>query len=97
HALLQSDWLLHDDVMCLQLWYHMYGRHTGTLQIHIRTNTSNTVVWRVSGANEKQWVFGQTPINTDGKRFKFIVEGIAGAGSEGDIAIDDLGLVPGPC
>lgn len=65
-ARLVSDWLAPNKAACLQFWYHMYGRHIGELNIIIKTNKSEKLVWRQGRKDHgDKWIFAQTPIQYD--------------------------------
>ena len=50
--------------VCVQFWYHMHGSGTGNLSIYVKTNQSETLVWRLSGDQGNRWRFGQTALNS---------------------------------
>ena len=61
--------MLSDDIepignVCVQFWYHMHGSDTGNLSIYVKTNQSETLVWRLSGDQGNRWRFGQTALNS---------------------------------
>ncbi|KXJ08054.1 MAM and LDL-receptor class A domain-containing protein 2 [Exaiptasia diaphana] len=96
-ARLASDWLRAEEPLCLQFWYHMFGKDIVSLRILMKTNLSETSVWLNNGSQNDEWKFGQTPLNPDGlNMYKIIFEGEID-GDEGDIAIDDIRLEDGLC
>ena len=48
---------------CLQFWYHMYGSHTGTLNVQIKRMVGGKptyiLMWSKSGDNENRWWIAQ--------------------------------------
>ena len=63
-ARLISDEIEPNEVVCLQFWYHMHGSDIGSLGIYLKTNQSETLVWRLSGDQGNRWRFGQTVLNS---------------------------------
>ncbi|KAM6919231.1 apical endosomal glycoprotein [Xenentodon cancila] len=82
---------------CLKLWYHMFGATVGSLRIHLQTADSleKTLVWQKSGNQEDEWLLVQTHVTVQ-KVHQVIVEATVG-GQAGDIAIDDISFIHGPC
>lgn len=65
-ARLVSDWLAPDKPACLQFWYHMYGRNIGELDVILKTNKTERLVWRQEGKDHgDKWIFAETPIQDD--------------------------------
>jgi len=71
-ARLMSDWISAKIPLCLQFWYHMWGKDIGTLRILVKTNYSEKVVWELYGNQGNLWRFGQTTLNST---FSFKVGG----------------------
>ena len=46
---------------CLQFWYHMFGAHTGRLNVFV-TGQGKSSNWSMIGQQGNQWVKGQTTI-----------------------------------
>ncbi|KAM7440722.1 hypothetical protein ABFA07_010120 [Porites harrisoni] len=95
-ARLLSSWMEPNETICLQFWYHMHGSNIGNLSVYLKTNQSESLVWRLSGENGNRWRFGQTALNSP-NYYKFVLEGTVGGGSKGDIAMDDLMVLDGNC
>lgn len=80
----------------------MYGIDIGNLNVYLRTLstnnfTSESLIWALEDQQGKEWKHGFVPIQSN-ERYQIIVEGIRGKGFEGDIAIDDIGILPmGTC
>ena len=68
-ARLLTRWLATGGPRCLQFWYHMFGRHVGSLNVLIKTNTSESLIWSQTGGQEDKWILGQVPIHQS-KAFK---------------------------
>ncbi|PFX28263.1 Transmembrane protease serine 5 [Stylophora pistillata] len=76
---------------CLSFYYHMYGKTVNSLNVF----NGGTKVFTKSGNQGNQWLRAKISITTLQNTIKF--EGIAGTSFTGDIAIDDVSLVPGIC
>lgn len=63
-ARLLSGWIEPNETVCLQLWYHMHGADIGNLIVYLKTNQSQTLVWRLSGDKGNLWTFGQKTLNS---------------------------------
>lgn len=63
-ARLLSSWMEPNETICLQFWYHMHGSNIGNLSVYLKTNQSESLVWRLSGENGNRWRFGQTALNS---------------------------------
>ena len=63
-ARLSSDEIEPNEAVCVQFWYHMHGLDIGSLSIYLKTNQSETLVWRLSGDQGNRWRFGQTALNS---------------------------------
>ncbi|KAL9987547.1 hypothetical protein ACROYT_G001872 [Oculina patagonica] len=95
-ARLLSDEIGPNETVCVQFWYHMHGSDIGNLSIYLKTNQSETPVWRLSGDQGNRWRFGQTTLSSP-SLYKFVIEGTVGYESQGDIALDDLTVIDGIC
>jgi hypothetical protein len=51
-------------------------------------------VWSLTGPRGKDWLHGLVAIPTSGQ-YQIIIEGIRGRQFRSDIALDDIGLLPG--
>uniref|UniRef100_A0A3B3DF11 MAM domain containing glycosylphosphatidylinositol anchor 2 n=1 Tax=Oryzias melastigma TaxID=30732 RepID=A0A3B3DF11_ORYME len=84
---------------CFSFFYHMYGKHIGTLNAFLKQKgltTSEAPVWSLSGNQGDRWRQAKVSIHPTSS-FQVILEGIRGPGIEGDIAIDDVTLEEGGC
>ena len=65
-ARLISDWLAPNRSACLQFWYHMHGTHLGALNIILKTNESERLVWHQEMKDYgDMWILGQAPIHSN--------------------------------
>ncbi|GFS00411.1 MAM domain-containing glycosylphosphatidylinositol anchor protein 1 [Elysia marginata] len=85
---------------CLEFFYHMYGRHIGTLNVYAqaRGDTLN-VAWRAYGNQGDHWTNARLAIPRELARagYQIAFEGITENGYQGDISIDDVSVTDGPC
>ncbi|MBN3278944.1 MDGA2 protein, partial [Polyodon spathula] len=91
---------------CFSFYYHMYGKHIGTLNAYLRLKGQTTVdspVWSLSGNQGEHWrlatanIHPNTSFQASASLPAIIFEGIRGPGIEGDIAIDDVSVMEGEC
>ncbi|XP_074507832.1 MAM and LDL-receptor class A domain-containing protein 1 [Sebastes fasciatus] len=82
---------------CFTFWYHMFGATTGSLRVLLQTADplKKTLVWQKSGNQGDEWLLVQSHV-TSQKVHQVILEASVG-GEAGDIAIDDISLISGPC
>ena len=64
-ARLLSEWMEPNQSACVQFWYHMYGSDIGNLSFYLKTNKSETLVWRLSSDQGDRWKFGQFSLNSE--------------------------------
>ncbi|XP_013875971.1 MAM domain-containing glycosylphosphatidylinositol anchor protein 1 isoform X2 [Austrofundulus limnaeus] len=84
---------------CVSFYYHMKGKHIGTLNVLLRVRSIapvDSVVWTKSGHQGPVWRKASVDISPSGP-FQIVFEGIRGPGFEGDIAIDDVSITIGKC
>ncbi|KAJ8401175.1 hypothetical protein AAFF_G00387570, partial [Aldrovandia affinis] len=84
---------------CISFFYHMRGKHIGSLNVLVRVKSIATVdkqVWTLSGSQGPQWKQASLLITPIGP-FQVVFEGVRGTGYEGDIAIDDVSVTKGKC
>uniref|UniRef100_G3PHA1 MAM domain containing glycosylphosphatidylinositol anchor 2 n=1 Tax=Gasterosteus aculeatus aculeatus TaxID=481459 RepID=G3PHA1_GASAC len=84
---------------CFGFFYHMYGKHIGTLNAHLKQKgqtASEAPVWSLNGNQNDRWKQAKVSIRPTAS-FQVVLEGIRGPGIEGDIAIDDVTLEEGEC
>ncbi|XP_019632083.1 PREDICTED: MAM and LDL-receptor class A domain-containing protein 2-like [Branchiostoma belcheri] len=97
-ARLTSHLYLNNSIgQCLDFWYHMYGNQIGTLNVYARTgSTMSNALWFMSADQGNQWNRAQVDLPVDAA-YQVVFEGVLGTGVRGDIAIDDVNIVPGSC
>ncbi|XP_041107013.1 MAM domain-containing glycosylphosphatidylinositol anchor protein 1 [Polyodon spathula] len=84
---------------CISFYYHMYGKHIGSLNVLLRVKSVGALdmqVWTLSGNQGPDWQQANITINPRGP-FQVVFEGVRGSGYEGDIAIDDVYVARGKC
>ncbi|XP_019646647.1 PREDICTED: MAM and LDL-receptor class A domain-containing protein 1-like, partial [Branchiostoma belcheri] len=79
---------------CLTFWYHMYGLHIGTLIVNRKGSGGSEIpVWSLFDEQGNAWRQGQLPL--DGTAESAVVfEAVRGSSYRGDIAIDDVHVIP---
>ena len=68
------------------------------MNIYFRALTSTnftieSLIWALPGPQGREWKHGLVPIQPSG-RYQIIIEGLRGKSYEGDIAVDDIGIIP---
>uniref|UniRef100_A0A672FDK3 MAM domain containing glycosylphosphatidylinositol anchor 1 n=1 Tax=Salarias fasciatus TaxID=181472 RepID=A0A672FDK3_SALFA len=84
---------------CISFYYHMKGKHIGTLNVLLRVRSIasvDSVMWSRSGHQGPDWKKAFFNITPSGP-FQIVFEGIRGQSFEGDIAIDDVSITIGKC
>ncbi|XP_047467686.1 MAM domain-containing glycosylphosphatidylinositol anchor protein 2 isoform X1 [Mugil cephalus] len=84
---------------CFAFFYHMYGKHIGALNVFLRQKgqtVTDTSVWSLTGNQGDRWRQAKVNIHPT-TAFQMVMEGVRGAGIEGDIAIDDVTIEEGEC
>ncbi|KAK2822608.1 hypothetical protein Q5P01_022673 [Channa striata] len=84
---------------CLQLWYHMYGKGMGTLNIYQQSEDGKkALIYSQTGDQGRQWRFAQASLLPRVQPYRIMVEGVkAGPTLEGDLAFDDVQLTDAQC
>ncbi|BFZ02051.1 hypothetical protein BsWGS_05090 [Bradybaena similaris] len=85
---------------CIEFFYHMNGRHIGTLNVYAqpRGDTLKSA-WRAYGNQGDYWTSARLAIPQELARagYQIAFEGITENGYLGDMAIDDVSVTDGPC
>ncbi|KAK7085061.1 hypothetical protein SK128_019051 [Halocaridina rubra] len=83
---------------CMRFYTFMSGRGVGTLSVILQDVVSRNerILWSVSGNRGSQWLMAQLPLSSNSP-FKVIFEAVIGTPRLGDIAIDDITIISGPC
>ncbi|XP_051552900.1 MAM and LDL-receptor class A domain-containing protein 1 [Myxocyprinus asiaticus] len=97
-ARITSPLLPAGDAKCIQLWYYMEGKGTGTLNVYQQfSDKDQSLQVTQSGGQGGMWRFAQTPLTLSGSNYRIVVEGITGESEQGAIAFDDVQVSNGPC
>nr|XP_046265191.1 MAM and LDL-receptor class A domain-containing protein 1 isoform X2 [Scatophagus argus] len=88
---------------CLTFWYHMYGSHVGTLRVYVNDrkmhtggNEEGTLKWTETGNKGDKWQEARVPIKHE-EAFWFVFVYQRGMNTGGDVALDDITVLPGGC
>ncbi|XP_034558606.1 MAM and LDL-receptor class A domain-containing protein 2 [Notolabrus celidotus] len=88
---------------CLSFWYHMYGSHVGTLRVYINDrnmhtggNDEGSLKWIETGNRGDKWIEARVPIKHK-EAFWFVFVYQRGMNTGGDVALDDIIILPGGC
>uniref|UniRef100_A0A8C2RYM2 MAM domain containing glycosylphosphatidylinositol anchor 1 n=1 Tax=Capra hircus TaxID=9925 RepID=A0A8C2RYM2_CAPHI len=86
---------------CVSFFYHMYGKHIGSLNLLVRSRNKGALDTHACGNKGNVWQQAHVPINPSGP-FQHAGMGgpsweTEGSGYLGDIAIDDVTLKKGEC
>ncbi|XP_063079427.1 MAM domain-containing glycosylphosphatidylinositol anchor protein 2-like [Engraulis encrasicolus] len=85
---------------CFSFFYHMYGKHIGTLNAFLKQKgqsaSAESPIWTLTGNQGDRWRQAKVSIHPTAS-FQVAFEGVRGPGIEGDIAIDDVVLEEGEC
>ncbi|CAG5120534.1 unnamed protein product [Candidula unifasciata] len=85
---------------CVEFFYHMNGKHIGTLNVYAQPRGDNLKsAWRAYGNQGDFWTSARLAIPQELARtgYQIAFEGITEKGYLGDIAIDDVSVTDGPC
>ncbi|GAB1608584.1 hypothetical protein Ahia01_001142600 [Argonauta hians] len=83
-------------MVCVGMYYHMYGSNIGTLNVYASTGDNSQKIFTKSRTQGYKWHQALIEFQTQSP-FKIIVEGTHGRGYNGDIAIDDVSIHEGLC
>lgn len=100
----QRAWLISDIMRptsagCLRFWYHMYGAGIGKLNLYKNgiTSNSSSLLWSSTGNHGNRWLSTSVSFSSYSEEFTFTFEGVYGGNYTGDIAIDDVSILPYGC
>ncbi|XP_052818676.1 MAM and LDL-receptor class A domain-containing protein 1-like [Mya arenaria] len=83
---------------CLDFYLFMYGQDMGSLSLNVLSGSYNMNVKSWRGDQGPVWLHKRLDIFVHADRiFNFEFEGKIGQGYRGDIAIDDISILPGKC
>ncbi|KAJ8022250.1 MAM and LDL-receptor class A domain-containing protein 2 [Holothuria leucospilota] len=97
-AKLSSPWQNPTDHsgFCLVFYYHMYGSSIGTLNVVISSGSTDNVIFQQSQNLGDRWWQASAHFATF-SAWQVTFEALKGHSYTGDIAIDDISFIPGPC
>ncbi|XP_050739083.1 MAM and LDL-receptor class A domain-containing protein 1-like, partial [Eriocheir sinensis] len=83
---------------CMRFYTYMAGRGVGRLQVLLEdvVTRKEKILWALRGHQGTRWVQGQLALSSS-TPFKVVFEGTVGKPRLGDIALDDITIVSGPC
>ncbi|XP_052069261.1 MAM and LDL-receptor class A domain-containing protein 1-like [Mytilus californianus] len=81
---------------CFTFWFHMYGDGLETLNVYLVSETMTQKLWSRSGNKPDLWQLAFIDISMLGT-YQMKLEGVRGSSKKGDIAVDDISLLPGSC
>ncbi|XP_028283475.1 MAM and LDL-receptor class A domain-containing protein 2 [Parambassis ranga] len=88
---------------CLTFWYHMHGNHIGTLRLYINDrkmqaggNEEGLLKWIETGNKGEEWQEASVSVNHE-EAFWFVFVYQRGMNTGGDVALDDITIVPSSC
>ncbi|XP_041944947.1 MAM and LDL-receptor class A domain-containing protein 2 isoform X2 [Alosa sapidissima] len=87
---------------CWMFWYHMDGEDVGELNIYLHQpekpgTASLQPLWGRRGDQGDLWRHGRATVHSPDAPYQIVFEAVVGDGLTGDIAIDDLEILNGPC
>ncbi|XP_069366962.1 MAM and LDL-receptor class A domain-containing protein 2 [Paralichthys olivaceus] len=84
---------------CVQLWYHMYGKGMGTLNVYQQSeDRKEALIFSQTGDQGRLWRFAQASLLPRVQPYRIVVEGVkSGSTQEGDMAFDDVHLTEAQC
>ncbi|XP_060582609.1 MAM and LDL-receptor class A domain-containing protein 1-like isoform X2 [Ruditapes philippinarum] len=82
---------------CFTFWYHMYGTNVGNLTVYLQDGPQKKMVFQRKSNQVNLWIHSALTLRPISSKFQLIFEGTVGNGYQGDIAIDDVQVLPGKC
>ncbi|XP_022096408.1 MAM and LDL-receptor class A domain-containing protein 1-like [Acanthaster planci] len=102
----EKAWLVSEHIdqtagRCLSFYYHMFGGTVNALNLYTQTShtgssSSPQLAWTKKGNQGNVWRYAKATLSTLDE-FWVIFEGVVGTSYTGDIALDDIQLLDGPC
>ncbi|XP_041460944.1 MAM and LDL-receptor class A domain-containing protein 2-like [Lytechinus variegatus] len=80
-----------------RIWYHMFGRDMGTLNIYLRTNIGGymDLIFTKTGHSNDYWELANLALLDAGStNFQVVIEVVRADGPYGDVGIDDTSFTP---
>ncbi|CAG5126615.1 unnamed protein product, partial [Candidula unifasciata] len=99
-ARLNSPLITPGAYQCFSFWYHMYGETVASLDVQLKgSNGTSVMIWQATGSHGDQWIQARIDIGDSTPSFanQIVLEAVQGSSITGDIAVDDVQLVPGLC
>ncbi|TSK72085.1 Glutamine synthetase [Bagarius yarrelli] len=94
---LLSLWQNSKDAHCLSFFYKLYGPQTGTLNVKMLfKDGSEQLLWTRLGTHGNLWQEGHCLVPQQLISYQLVFEALR-SGFDGQVAIDDVAFVPGPC
>ncbi|KAK4319846.1 hypothetical protein Pmani_009261 [Petrolisthes manimaculis] len=83
---------------CMRFHTYMSGAGVGRLRVLVQDvlTRKERTLWALVGNRGSRWIMGQLPLSST-TPFKVIFEGSIGKPRLGDIALDDITIISGPC
>ncbi|XP_046559779.1 MAM and LDL-receptor class A domain-containing protein 1-like [Haliotis rubra] len=81
---------------CLVFYYTMYGEHVNNLNVYGKTSTTRNRIWTRHGNQGTDWIEARIAL-PEASDFQVVIEAVRGDGEKGDIFIDDIKVIDGPC
>ncbi|CAC5389526.1 unnamed protein product [Mytilus coruscus] len=85
-----------DGDACFTFWFHMHGNGMGTLNVYVVSDNITQKLWSRSGNKPDIWQLAFVDISIT-EPYQMTLEGVRGSTKSGDIAVDDISLLPGSC
>ncbi|XP_066995371.2 MAM and LDL-receptor class A domain-containing protein 2 [Anabrus simplex] len=91
-----------DAPLCMRLWFHMFGPSVGSLRVLLRhffheaSTPATHTIWELTGNVGNAWFMGEVTVSSL-TEFQVLMEATVGNTAMGDIAVDDVSFIQGPC
>ncbi|XP_043539579.1 MAM and LDL-receptor class A domain-containing protein 1-like [Chiloscyllium plagiosum] len=86
--------------VCIEFSYHMYGPldEGGTLNVLVAEGPSTLLLWNRTVPQSHAWLSGAVTVpGSSSRSIRVIFEAVRGLTEVGDIALDNVAVVTGPC
>ncbi|XP_043952232.1 apical endosomal glycoprotein [Gambusia affinis] len=82
---------------CLTFYYKLYGPNAGALNVKLTDGLGYEILlWTRSGAHGNEWHEAHCPVPQQNSNFQLMFEAVR-SGFDGQVAIDDVAFLDGPC
>ncbi|XP_025085553.1 MAM and LDL-receptor class A domain-containing protein 1-like [Pomacea canaliculata] len=96
-ARLRSPQFSNTGSTCATFWYHMYGADVNKLNLYLASpGKPGSQVWTKSGNQGFMWQYAEVEVGAVSSA-QLIFEAVCGTAYMGDIALDDISIISGPC